>query len=129
MIRNDNNHTVLVSSKGTQMSNQNDKFQQSCKVCGNEKNLTRVAVRDDEEDLEDVPDRRIIWLCEGDYDAITKSQKYTLRELPDDIDIDHDLHEEVESSGESYVVILEEGNENKWLKVPSELETNLKDQR
>lgn len=128
MTQTDNTPTVLVPVKGTQMPTQDGEPQNKCKVCGSEDNLTHVAVRGDDEDLSDVPAKRIIWLCENDYRAIIKSRKYNVRELPEEIEIDHDSHEEIEEFGEDFVVILEEGNENKWLKVPDELETDLNDE-
>lgn len=129
MTQTDNTPTVLVPKKGTQMSTQDGEPQNKCKVCGTEKNLTHVAIRDEDEELADVPDKRIIWLCENDYEAITQSREYSVRELPDDVEIDHDSHEEIEEFGENFVVILEEGNENKWLKVPDDLETDLSEER
>lgn len=101
--------------------------EQRCKFCGADGGLSLIAVmgQDTEKDRFDMDEDRILWVCDDHYDRLIESDDHYVRELADPIEVDHS-DREVEAGK---VVILEPGNEEKWLQVPKRLEEDLSDIR
>lgn len=122
----DNTPTVLSPNKALQMSSTQGDVNTKCKFCGGDDGLIFVAIIGKGETVEDVPNGRFLWLCEGHYTALLKSREYEIRELPPRIELGHDSREEAEN--DDGVTIFEEENENRWLKISKEHETDLRDE-
>ena len=124
-------NVVALRKKGTvQMSHQGD-VTHKCKFCGEDKGSICVGIfNKDAEDDAEIDPKKVLWLCEDHYEKLIKSKEYRVRELPqEERELGHSSREEIDDNGEQYVTILEPENENKWLKVPDTLETDLKNNR
>lgn len=125
-----NTPTVVECDKGTHMSHQGE-AKRECKFCGESDGATHVAILKKGAELSDDSEpKEFLWLCENHFKALSESREYRVRELPEvEGELAHSSREEISEDGEDYITILEPENENKWLKVPDTLETELKEER
>lgn len=130
----DNSPTVVVRDKTTlpHMTQEGEEAR-GCMFCDDEqdKDLTHAAIFSKEANAERaVEPLKRMWLCEDHYDKLVETCEYRVRELPTEAaELGHSSREKIQEQGRDYVVILEPENENKWLKAPDTLETDLTDER
>lgn len=132
MMKSNNIPTVIDPIKqGNAQMNQDGDVEDKCTLCGGEDGLTHVGIfQKDAKPDDELDPRKILKLCEGHYTKLIENREYRVRELPEiEGEVAHSSREEVSEGHDDFIVILEPENENKWLKVPDDLELNLKDER
>lgn len=105
-----------------------DQNNAECKSCNEQENLICVAVIQADWDGDEefsYSKESVMWLCEKHYTKLLKHEDYRVREMADPVEIDHSIREDSE---DGHITILKKNNENKWLKVPEELELNLEEE-
>jgi len=118
----DNTRNRLFSVTGLRMGANTGGTQKKCKFCGVEAELTRIAVMgDDEKLLEDIPDKRFMFVCESDYERLLEASEYTIREIPNPVDVQYDNRKEVGNE----VKYLSDSEEKGWVKASQWIEIDL----
>lgn len=104
---------------------------QQCKFCDETDELSFVAVSGSDVDAADELDpQKKLWLCQKHYKRLIQADEYRIRELPTEGgELGHSSRDEVQEQGTDYVVIVDDGDDDRWFKAPDRLELDLKSER